>query len=186
MAQPGRAGIGRADLTRATLTDLLPDLDPEALRSGPTSGVDHDADAILSTVLRTGDGVLVPVDVTLQSVDLGEGDRPILAVVRDATERVEVQARLQRLVHEEGSRAAQLEAILSAIGDALVVFGPDGELTAANPAAHEMFPVKRLGSFSRFVAGLEDPNSVAPRLGRPDRQGPVELRVAGGPHAGWS
>src|SRR4029079_14066866 len=62
-----------------------------------------------------------PVEVVLQAVDLPGSSRAIVAIARDARERIEVQVRLQRLAQAEHPRAAELNAVIRAMGEAVVV-----------------------------------------------------------------
>jgi PAS domain S-box-containing protein len=153
--------VGRA------LGELVPLLDLG--RNEPTT---------VPTVLRGRNGELRPVDVLVQPLELDSNEAHVLVVVRDATERVESQAKLQRLVQQERARTAELEATLAAIGDAVVVCDADGTVTLANPATHDLLGRARPRTYGDLVALLEDPD-VAPRLGAASAQGPVELRLRG-------
>ncbi len=176
-----QSGLSRDELEAGSLIDVLPLLDATAVEAaaGQADGRGPLALPAVSTVLRTRGGALVPVDVLLQALDLGDDERPILAVVRDASERVEAQARLQRLVQQERARAAELEAMLAAIGDAVVVCSSDGQVTLANPASRDVLRGSRLQTYADLLECFEDPEGAAPRLGALTRQGPVELRVRG-------
>jgi PAS domain S-box-containing protein len=117
-----QSGWSREALTGRSLSDLVPLLDLGSIRQA----IDSDGTAMpqpstTPTVLRARSGELRPVDVLIQQLSLDAGDPRLLAVVRDATERVESQAKLQRLVQQERARTAELEATLTAIGDAVVV-----------------------------------------------------------------
>jgi signal transduction histidine kinase len=63
------------------------------------------------------------------------------------------------------------------MGEGVVVCGPDGRITLANPAAEELFPEVAAGAYADIVERLEDPDRVAPALGTTG--GPVELRIRG-------
>ncbi len=153
--------IGRA------LGELVPLLDLG--RPEPTT---------VPTVLRGRNGELRPVDVLVQPLEIDSSEAHVLVVVRDATERVEAQAKLQRLVQQERARTAELEATLAAIGDAVVVCDVDGRVTLANPATHDVMGRARLRTYGDLLALLEDPDR-APRLGAGSAEGPVELRLRG-------
>jgi signal transduction histidine kinase len=105
-------------------------------------------------------------------------------VIRDAAERVESRARLQRLVQQERARAAEFETILSAIGDAVVVCATDGAVTLANPASADIFGSQSPATFGSLSDQFEDPDARFPKLGAITDQGPVELRERG-PSGRW-
>ncbi len=175
-----QSGWSRDALVDRNLGDLVPLLDLGSIRKA----IDGDGAAMPSlstipTVLRARNGDLRPVDVLLQPLDLDHGASQILAVVRDATERVESQAKLQRLVQQERARTAELEATLAAIGDAVVVCDVDGKVALANPATHEVLAHAKIRTYTDLLAVLDDPEGRAPRLGAAERQGPVELMLRG-------
>ena len=126
----------------------------------------------IATVLRARDGDLRPVDVLLQPLDLDyAAPAQLLAVVRDATERVESQAKLQRLVQQERARTAELEATLAAIGDAVIVCDVDGNVTLANPPRTRSSPTQGSGPTPICWRVLDDPDDRAPRLGARSARG---------------
>jgi len=108
----------------------------------------------------------LPVEVLLQRVDLpGEPDA-IVAIARDVRERVEAQARLERLAESEHARAAELNAVIRAIGDGVVVCRDDGVVRFANPAAMSILGVSRLDRYRDVIDALRDPEATLPTLGR--------------------
>jgi PAS domain S-box-containing protein len=118
----------------------------------------------------------VPVEVLLQRMDLpGEPDA-IVAIARDMRERVEAQARLQRLAEAEHARAAELNAVIRAIGDGVVVCRSDGVVRLANPAARAILGLDRLGRYRDIAGALHDPDGLLPELGR--HGGPFVLASA--------
>ena len=127
------------------------------------------------------DGDLRPVDVLLQPLDLDARAAQLLAVVRDATERVESQAKLQRLVQQERARTAELESTLAAIGDAVIVCDLEGNVALANPATHDVLAHARDPDLHRPAGGPRRPgrSRSAPRAA--ERQGPVELMLRSRP-----
>ena len=114
-----------------------------------------------------------PVDVLVQRVDLEGEDVRLVAIARDVRERVEAQARLERLADAERARAAELDAVIRAMGDGVIVCAPDGRVTLANPAAQDLFPDLAEATYAEIVSHLHDPEGLAPALGRPG--GPVVL-----------
>jgi signal transduction histidine kinase len=105
-----------------------------------------------------------------------------VAIARDISDRVEAQARLQRLAEAEHARAAELNAVIRAMGEGLVVCDAEGRITLANPAAQGLFADAGIRTYADILALLDDPDHRAPALG--DRGGPVDLRVSG-PEERW-
>lgn len=163
------------ELDPPTITD---DLDEARLRGLVAPLVERRLDSRTVTLThRHRSGRRVPVEVLLQHVELpGEAGR-IVAIARDIGDRVAAQARLQRLAEAEHARAAELNAVIRAMGEGVVVCGPDGRITLANPAAEDLFPEVAAGAYRDIVERLEDPEGVAPALGATG--GPVELRIRG-------
>jgi PAS domain S-box-containing protein len=177
-----QSGWTAEGLNERTLLDLLPMLDADQLgRQAQDKG---DGATFAATVLRRRDGELQPVDLALRRVEPAVGRPAVLAVVRDASERVESRARLQRLVEQERARAAELETVLSAIGDAVVVCATDGAVTLANPASADMFGSSPPATFGQLSQRFDDPDARFPKLGAVSDQGPVELRESG-PSGRW-
>jgi PAS domain S-box-containing protein len=117
----------------------------------------------------------IPAEVLLQRVELpGEGPA-IVAIARDVRERLEVQGRLKRLAEAEHARAAELNAVIRAMGDGVVVCGEDGRTILANPAGRSMFPGITEMGYSGILDALRDPDGAAPRLGT--HAGPVVFRT---------
>ncbi len=134
------------------------------------------ADRTVSTAMiefALPEGNTPPVEVTLQSVELPGGQRRIIAIARDIRERIEAQIRLQRLAQEEHARAAELNAIIRAMGEAVVVCAADGTITLTNPAGERLFPEVEERSYADILDQLHDPDGIAPELGA--MGGPVEL-----------
>jgi two-component system phosphate regulon sensor histidine kinase PhoR len=88
---------------------------------------------------------------------------------------VQAQDRLRGLAASEHARAAELNAVIRAMGDGLVVCDPDGRIILANPAAEDVFPEVDEKSYDEILSRLVDPEGIAPALGR--RGGPIQLRV---------
>jgi signal transduction histidine kinase len=124
----------------------------------------------------TAEGTSRAVEVALQLVELPGGRHVIVAVARDIGDRIATQMRLQRLAELEHARAAELNAVIRAMGEAIVVCGPDGVIRLANPAAEEMFPDTEEQTYADILEQLHDPEGIAPELGAPG--GPVELRTS--------
>lgn len=70
--------------------------------------------------------------------DASEGPRWI-GSADDVDDRLREERVRARLLEEARRHAAEVEAILAAHADALVIYGPDGEIRMTNPAARELF-----------------------------------------------
>ena len=131
----------------------------------------------VSLRLRCADGSLLPVEVLLRRLTMPGDPVRLVAIARDTRERVDAQARLRRLAEAEHARAAELHAVIRAIGDGVIVCDPDGRIRMANPAGRELFPETVQTSYADIAAHLHDPDRLLPRLG--ERGGPVTLPVRG-------
>jgi len=128
--------------------------------------------------LHRPDGVRLPVEVRFEAVALDGAPARILAIARDIRDRIEAQESLRALAVAEHARAAELNGVITAMGDGVVVCDREGRILLANPAAEDVFPHVEEQSYREILAELDDPADVAPTLGR--RGGPVELRVRAG------
>jgi PAS domain S-box-containing protein len=171
-------GYAEADLVGAEASVVLEELDGIGLRGLVEPLVNRSRDAETATITyRHKDGRSVPVEVLLQHViPVGEAGR-IVAVARDVGDRMEAQANLRRLAESEHARAAELNAVIKAIGDGIFVCGPDGRINLANPAAEDMFPDVEEETYADILEQVDDPEDEAPALGTIG--GPVELRARG-------
>ena len=131
----------------------------------------------VTVTLRHRSGGQLPVEVLLQYIELPSEAGRIVAIARDISDRVEAQARLQRLAEAEHARAAELNAVIRAMGEGLVVCDAEGRITLANPAAQALFADAGIRTYDDILALLDDPEHRAPALG--DRGGPVDLRLGG-------
>ncbi|MEA2518757.1 MAG: hypothetical protein QOF49_837, partial [Chloroflexota bacterium] len=131
-----------------------------------------------TVTLRRPDGVALPVEVRLETVVLDGTPARILAIARDIRDRIEAEESLRELAAAEHARAAELNGVITAMGDGVVVCDRSGRIILANPAAEAIFPDVHERSYGDILAELDGAHHDAPRLGR--RGGPVELRVRGG------
>jgi PAS domain S-box-containing protein len=173
--------LGRSahDLAGQRLSDLVEEGDEglsriiRAVRDGRS-----EARTIPLHFLRDG-APSVPAEVLLQRVDLPGEPPTTVAIARDIRERQEVQGRLRRLAEAEHARAAELNAVIRAMGDGVIVCGPDGKTILANPAGRAMFPGVAETSYAGILSRLHDPDGDAPPLGT--HAGPVVLRTRAEP-----
>jgi PAS domain S-box-containing protein len=170
-------GYDAGALLATTPTTLAVDLDDEQLRLLLRPLIEGRMESrTITLTLRHRSGRRLPVEVLLQHVVLpGEPGR-IVAIARDIDDRVQAQARLQRLAEAEHARAAELNAVIRAMGEGVVVCGADGAITLTNPAAEELFPDAASRTYDEIIAQFE-PGAAAPALGT--RGGPVDLRLRG-------
>ncbi|HET9614630.1 MAG TPA: PAS domain-containing protein [Candidatus Limnocylindrales bacterium] len=119
-----------------------------------------------------------PVEIRLQLVTLVAEPVRILAVARDRREQIAAENALRTLAIAEHARAAELNAVIRAMGEGVVVCDRDGQIILANPAAEDVFPDVDETSYADILGELDDPTGSAPRLGIAG--GPVELRAKRG------
>jgi len=132
---------------------------------------------------RSADGTTIPVEVRLQSVAAAGGEPArVLVIARDIRDRIEAQEHLRALASAEHARAAELNAVIRAMGEGVFVCDGSGRIILANPAAEVVFPGVYKQSYDEILGQIDDPDHIAPRLG--ERGGPVELR-ASGPEERW-
>jgi PAS domain S-box-containing protein len=173
-------GRDHADLVGRPVEEVLPV--PERARLGAVVDAVASGGRDVSTVMtevRPTAGPAVSVELVIQQVSLPDGSSPMVAIARDVRERIEVQVRLQRLAQAEHSRAAELNAVIRAMGEAVVVCAGDGTITLANPAADRLFPDIAGRTYDDIVARLHDPDHLVPRPGGPS--GPVQLQTRAEP-----
>jgi PAS domain S-box-containing protein len=142
---------------------------------GPlTSGAQEAATVVMD--YRGADGGAVAMEVALQVVVLPKGDRAIVAIARDIRDRIEARVRLQRLAQAEHARAAELNAVIRGMGEAVIVCAADGTITLTNPAGELLFPNVEPGTYEDILGQLDDPDDRAPHLGT--QAGPIEFRTS--------
>jgi PAS domain S-box-containing protein len=173
--------VGRdaVDLVGAPIATYLDAPDGAAIADGIEALTSGDADARTLTVrLTRPGGDVVPVEIRLQLVALVAEPRRILAIARDRREQIAAEGALRTLAVAEHARAAELNAVIRAMGEGVVVCDRDGRIILANPAAEDVFPDVDETTYAEILAELEDPDGVAPNLGAAG--GPVELRARRG------
>lgn len=172
LAGPPDAIIGRP------LWSWMTDLSPSEARRLIEPLIDDRLEArTINVTLRPTVGEDIPVEALLQRADLPGEPVAIVAIARDIRERVDAQARLQGLAEAEHARAAELNAVIGAIGDGVVVCDADGRITLANPAAEVFLPSGPERTYDDLIGMFRDPDGEAPPLGRTGR--PVVLRTRG-------
>ena len=166
-------------LVGSALDDLVEEPGSGALRAAIDALGSETAEARTETVnLVRPRGEPIPVEIRLQHVALvGEPPR-VLAVARDLRERMAAEASLRTLAASEHARAAELNAVIRAMGEGVFVCDRDGRIILANPAAEDVFPDVEETTYADILAQLQDPDGLAPALG--EAGGPVELRAIRG------
>jgi len=171
-------GYSEEELLKTDATALIEDLDAIGIRGLVEALVSGSLDAHTTTLsFRHRDGSSIPVEVLLQHVAPPGEDGRIVAVARDIADRIEAQANLRRVAESEHSRAAELNAVIRAMGDGIFVCTGDGQIRLSNPAAEVVFPDVDETTYDDILSQLEDPDGAAPALGTSG--GPIELRARG-------
>ena len=171
-------GYSEEELLKTDATALIEDLDAIGIRGLVGPLVNGTLDAHTTTLaFRHRDGSSIPVEVLLQYVAPPGEEGQIVAVARDIADRIEAQANLRRVAEAEHSRAAELNAVIRAMGDGIFVCNGDGQIRLSNPAAEGIFPDVNETTYAEILAQLNDPDEGAPALGTSG--GPVELRTHG-------
>jgi len=170
------AGRGAAELAAGSVADLFADADADRLRELVRPITEGRTEARTLVLRLAGAHGEVPMEVLVQGVRLPGEPLAALAIARDISERLDTQARLRRLAEAEHARAAELNAVIRAMGDGVLVCAADGAVTLANPAIRELVGGPPLATYDDLRAALDDPDA-APELG--SRGGPVELRLRG-------
>jgi len=169
-------GLSRDELVALGPAEIIADLDTDQLRTVIGPLIDGSVESRTVTVShRHASGRLIPVEVLLQHVDLPGTAGRIVAIARDMSERVEAQVRLQRLAESEHAKAAELNAVIRAMGDGLIVCDASGVISLSNPAAAALFGGVVPRTYAELVARFDDPEGVVPSPG--SRAGPIDLRV---------
>ncbi|MBA3778094.1 MAG: GAF domain-containing protein [Chloroflexi bacterium] len=172
-------GYSPAELLTLTPVDLKPDFDELRFRALIAPLVRGESSSVrVTTTYRRREGRDISVELFMQYVAPRGEEGRVISIVRDVSDRVEARARLQRLAQSERSRNAELKAIIRAMGDAVLVIGPDGTVSMTNPAAEALFN-DTIGSYDKLLEMLNDPEDRAPALGARHGEGPEEFRLAG-------
>jgi two-component system phosphate regulon sensor histidine kinase PhoR len=82
------------------------------------------------------------------------------------------------MAEAEHQRAAELDAVIHAMGEAVVVCRGDGTIALTNPAARALFPGHAPATYDEVMAELDDPDAVLPGLGVAGGPIEVSLRLA--------
>ena len=126
------------DLTGSSVLELQPHVGREQLRATiqPLLSGEVPLMTYRGSIARR-DGRLIPVEVLLQCVRQPDGSVTMVMVPRDISERIESQARLSRAATSERRRAAELNAILQAMQEGILV------VDSAGPSSSPTRPPRR-------------------------------------------
>ena len=114
----------------------------------------------LDVVRIRPDGTRVPVEVSWQRVELPGVGPQLIAISRNIRERIETEQRLTQLARAEHSRAAELNAIIGAIGEGLIVLDAMGRVSLANPTARSIIQPLEEWTLDAILARFEDPDDI--------------------------
>ena len=84
-----------------------------------------------------------------------------------------LRQRLEWMAEAEHQRAAELDAVIRVMGEAVIVCRGDGTIALSNPAADALFPGRTPTSYTEVLDELDDPDGKLPRLGI--AAGPIEV-----------
>jgi PAS domain S-box-containing protein len=115
----------------------------------------------LDVVRLRPDGTRVPVEIRWQQVELPGVGPQLVASSRNIRDRIETEQRLTQLARAEHARAAELNAIIGAIGEGLIVLDSAGRVTLANPRARALLEPLEDWTLDAVLARIEDPDGAA-------------------------
>jgi signal transduction histidine kinase len=116
-------------------------------------------------------------DITERKRAEDERDRERTRLAATLTQRLADEARLAELIRSERARSAELNAIIGAIGEGIVVVDRDGVIALANRTARRMLGPFEEVDLEAVLARFERSADLAARLAT----GPVQARLAGDP-----
>jgi PAS domain S-box-containing protein len=94
------------------------------------------------TALLTRDGRAIPIeDSAAPIVDAGGAVSGVVLVFHDVTEKRRAEMAVREKEEESRARAVELEAVLNAIGDGVIVYDREGRTVRSTPAADEILHV---------------------------------------------
>ncbi|MHB1005576.1 MAG: sensor histidine kinase [Chloroflexota bacterium] len=145
-------GYSREDLLTLSVQDLRA---PETNQLTRSQMDQADSEGLLFESLhRRRDGSTFPVEVNSQGTSIN-GERVLLSIVRDITERKRLEAERERLL-------AELDATVSSIPDGLIVYGREGDVVRVNARALEILGYLPLERRLVLVERLERLHIEAP------------------------
>jgi PAS domain S-box-containing protein len=171
-----QAGAGAADLVGLSILELQRQFSRSELRGRLQPLLSGEVPSISYTgILSRRDGRDTPIEALLQCVRLPDGTVTLVLTARDVSERIEVQARLSRVATSERRRAAELNAILEAMREGILVVDANRRVRLANAAAIEICRGS-VETLDGLAANLGMPVDALPPLQRPTEAYSVEVR----------
>ena len=116
-------------------------------------------------------------DITGRKEAEDERDRERARLAATLSQRLADEARLAELIRSERARSAELNAIIGAIGEGIVVVDRDGVVTLANRTARRMLAPFEEAHFDALLARFEHAADLRAQLGA----GRVQARLTGDP-----
>ena len=116
-------------------------------------------------------------DITGRKEAEDERDRERSRLAATLSQRLADEARLAELIRSERARSAELNAIIGAIGEGIVVVDKDGVITLANRTARRMLAPFEEAGVDALLARFERAADLRAQLGA----GRVHARLAGDP-----
>ena len=120
-------------------------------------------------------------DITGRKEAENERDRERARLAATLNQRLADEARLAELVRSERSRSAELNAIIGAIGEGIVVVDRAGAITLANRTARRMLSPLEEADLDGLLRRFER----APDLRAQLSEGPVQARLTAGDAGRW-
>ncbi len=114
-------------------------------------------------------------DITARKQAEDERDRERTRLAATLSQRLADEARLAEHIRSERARSAELNAIIGAIGEGIVVVDRDGRVSLANRTARRLLGSIETLDLEAVLARFERPADMAERLAA----GPVQSRLAG-------
>lgn len=128
-----QTGYSAAELGQLTPYDIKPAFTEEKFRAFIRPLLDGEKETLsLETVHRRKDGGLIPVEINLQYVDIGNNEKRFVAIVRDITERKKTEQHIR-------DSEEQLRAIADNTVDGLITIDESGTIQSFNRACEKMF-----------------------------------------------
>jgi PAS domain S-box-containing protein len=116
-------------------------------------------------------------DITGRKAAEDERDRERSRLAATLSQRLADESRLAELIRSERARSAELNAIIGAIGEGIVVVDRDGVITLANRTARRMLAPFEEADFDALLARFERAADLRAELAT----GRVQARLAGDP-----
>jgi len=114
-------------------------------------------------------------DITARKQAEDERDRERTRLAATLTQRLADEARLAELIRSERARSAELNAIIGAIGEGIVVVDRDGLISLANRTARRLLGPFEEVDLDAVLARFERSDDMGDRLSA----GPVQARLTG-------